>query len=120
MQAWTQYSQFQKAIQSNDLATTKSLLENGIDSDFRFGSTQIPALCMCSKNGHYELARTLIDYGCSVNQDDQNGLAALHYACNYRFVNIARLLIENRANVDAANCHGYTPLHLAVEHGSLG
>jgi len=120
MQQWTLYSQFQTAIQCNDLHAAECLLKQGLDSDYRFGNAKTPALCLSSKTGHYDLVRLLIDYGCSVNQCDENGLSALHFACSFIFVDIARLLIEHRANVDAVNLYGCTPLHLAVQHNSLG
>lgn len=120
MQQWTLYSRFQTAIQFNDLTAAECLLRKGIDSDYRFGNARTPALCMSSKSGHYDLVRLLIDHGCSVNQSDENGFTALHFACIYIFVEIARLLVQHRANLEAVNLYGCTPLHLAVQHKSLG
>ena len=117
---WPLYSQFQVAIRFNDLKSIESLLKSGLDFDYRFGNTKEPALCICSKLGHYELARLLITNGCSVNLPDQNGTTALHFACIYIYVDIARLLIQNRANLDSVNLQGDTPLHLAVHQKSLG
>lgn len=117
---WTLNSQFQTAIQFNDFRAAECLLSQGFDSDFRFGNNRIPALCLAAKSGHLGLVELLIEHRCSLNQCDENGLSALHYACNYLQINVARLLLKNRADPNAVNKNGYCPLHLAVHLRSLG
>ena len=120
MNQWTLFCHFQAAILSNDVRRVDCLLKEGIDFDYRFGPTKTPALCLSCQSGHFFLVKLLIDHGCSINQSDQNGYTALHFACNYIFVEIARLLIKHRANVDAITPYGCVPLHIAVERNSLG
>ncbi len=122
MQLWTLHSQLLVAIQYNDSTTAESILKQGVDSDVRFylGSHQMPALCLCAERGHYDLAKLLMKYGCSTNQVDDCGFSALHFACNHLFVEIAKLLIANRADVSATSNYGHSPLHLAAQQPSLG
>lgn len=117
---WALHSQFQTAVQFNDLTTIKYLLSNGLDCDVRLGTNNTPALCLASKSGNLEVVRLLVNNGCSVNQADMSGQTALHFACSNMFLEIARILIANRANLNTANSYGCTPLHLAVQNNSLG
>ena len=122
MQIWTLHSQLLVAIQYNDSSTAESILKQGVDSDVRFysGTHQTPALCLCAQRGHYDLVDLLLRYGCSTNQVDNCGLSALHFACNHLFVEIAKLLIANRASLNLASNYGHIPLHLAAQQPSLG
>ena len=122
MQIWTLHSQLLVAIQYNDSSTAESILKQGVDSDVRFysGTHQTPALCLCAQRGHFDLVDLLLRYGCSTNQADNCGLSALHYACNHLFVEIAKLLIANRASLNLASNYGHIPLHLAAQQPSLG
>lgn len=122
-QWWALYSQLQTAIQFNDLQAAQCLLKRGLDSDYRFGAARTPALCISSKSGNFDLVRLLIDHGCSVNQSDENGQTALHFACSFisaSSLSISRLLLQHRANVDATNLYGSAPLHLTVMNSSIG
>lgn len=122
MQLWTLHSQLLVAIQYNDVTAADELLKKGIDPDIRFrmGSHTMPALCLCAEKGHYEMAKLLIDHGCSTNQLDDCGYTPLHFASSHLFVDIVKLLLANRANINAVTHYGHTPLHLAVQQPSLG
>ena len=118
--SWIIYSQFRNAILSNNLTVVEDLLRKGVDYDYRFDNTKIPALCISCKCGHYEMACLLLNYGCSVNQSDEHGRTALHFSCSFVFIDITRLLIHHRASVNASSFYDGTPLHLAVQQNSLG
>lgn len=49
-----------------------------------------------------------------VNESDDNGLTALHYAAFYGRMDAAKKLVEKGAAVDAQDRFGFTPLHLSI------
>jgi hypothetical protein len=56
------------------------------------------------------------DEGLGVNQKDTLGQALLHYAVEYRRVELAELLLNRGADVNVGNWCGKTPLDLALEN----
>ena len=68
------------------------------------------------KQTNLKLVKLLIDRGADVNRHD--GLVKetpLHYAAKYGNVELAKLLMEAKANPKAKDFHGKTPLDLAKE-----
>ena len=64
--------------------------------------------------------------GIGVNSVDEHGMTALHYAVQNFYVyrdeplHLVKKLLDCGANVDLADKAGYTPISLAMEHGSKG
>jgi ankyrin repeat protein len=89
------------------------------DLTFQLGGCRRPALCLAVERGHSKLVRLLLARNCSTALADRGGLSPLHLAASYGFVNVAEILLDNRADINmAANGgHGDTPLHLAVSCG---
>lgn len=133
--------QLLNAIQDNDLDLAEELLRNdSLDPDTRFvlgASTQVPAICLCVERGLYEMTKLLIEFGCSINQvrgrlcdsmlltnchqvDSHNAYGPLHLAASHQFVDLVRLLLTHRANVNAVSAFSHTPLHLASQQSSVG
>jgi len=54
------------------------------------------------------------------NARDRRGWTPLHLAASGNSVDVARLLLENSANVDSAGNEGVTALHLAALENSVG
>lgn len=50
---------------------------------------------------------------------DRHGWSIVHYAASYDEVDILRLAIVRKGNVNVADEHGVTPLIIAVEEGNL-
>ncbi|MBU1240953.1 ankyrin repeat domain-containing protein [Myxococcota bacterium] len=62
--------------------------------------------------------RSALSSGTSVNHSDSSGNTLLHHACYYRAsTDVARLLIQRGANINARNRLGYTPLHTCALNG---
>eukprot|EP00286_Rhodomonas_abbreviata_P026002 CAMPEP_0181292754 /NCGR_PEP_ID=MMETSP1101-20121128/2687_1 /TAXON_ID=46948 /ORGANISM="Rhodomonas abbreviata, Strain Caron Lab Isolate" /LENGTH=394 /DNA_ID=CAMNT_0023397269 /DNA_START=157 /DNA_END=1341 /DNA_ORIENTATION=+ len=63
---------------------------------------QIPLLCAAS-GGHTETCKILLEYKADINLRKQNnGLSALHYACEEGMVETAQLLVAHGADINAA------------------
>jgi len=61
-----------------------------------------------------------INDGMDVNiVDEKNGWTPLHYASSKGFDEIAKILIENGADIDKRDYKGRTPLHIAAKMGSV-
>jgi ankyrin repeat protein len=71
--------------------------------------------------GHFEVARYLVLKGADVNLPSNNGFNVfpLHSAAAGNYTDIARMLIENGAQVNIKQQAGATPLHSAAQNGNL-
>ena len=66
-------------------------------------------------NGDLEKTRLLLKHNPNlVFAKNSEGFTALHYAARHGYVEIARLLLAERADVNAKTDKGYTPLQYAV------
>ena len=71
--------------------------------------------------GHYEIARYLVLKGADVNMPSNNGFKVypLHSAAAGNYTDIARMLIENNAEVNVKQQAGATALHSAAQNGNI-
>jgi len=71
--------------------------------------------------GHYEIARYLVLKGADVNLPSNNGFGVypLHSAAAGNYTQIARMLIENNAQVNVKQQAGVTALHSAAQNGNI-
>jgi ankyrin repeat protein len=78
-------------------------------------------LGLASYFGHYEVARYLVLKGADVNLPSKNSFNVfpLHSAAAGNYTNIARMLVENGAQVNIKQLTGATPLHSAAQNGNL-
>lgn len=64
---------------------------------------------------HNDLALLLRELGADQNhRSDAFEATPLHLACNYAMVDVARALVAEGADIDAADSIGRSPLHLAI------
>ena len=134
------------AVTMGDIERTKELIRNGIDLNTPISGYQT-LLTLAVHFGQIEIAQLLIDNGIDVNKgflehqypivqaietnnDDmlkmllKNGAAinikattALHIASRIGLENIAKILIDNGANVNEKDSSGKTPLREACYYG---
>jgi len=107
-----------KAMQLESLRVAQELLQAPgirIDEANRAGET---ALMHASIKGHIDVVRQLLKMGAKVNHP---GWTPLHYAASAdheHSVEIAALLLEHNAYIDAESPNQSTPLMLAAQYGS--
>jgi hypothetical protein len=84
----------------------------------RRGETQ---LHHCVDNGLTTSVKRLLSIrNINVNmKDDLHGATPLYFAAYNGHVEIARLLLQNGAEVNAKGYDGWTPLHFAANHGNV-
>ena len=84
-----------------------------------FSADGFTALGLASFFGHLSLVKLLLDKGANPNiaSNNQFKVAPIHSACAISNYEIAKLLIQHGADVDAKQMQGNTPLHSAAHNG---
>lgn len=107
-----------KAMQLESLRVVHELLQAPslqLDAANRGGETALMHACI---KGHIELVGQMLRMGAKINHP---GWTALHYAASAdteHSVEIAALLLEHHAYIDAESPNQSTPLMLAAQYGS--
>ncbi|MDO8348952.1 MAG: ankyrin repeat domain-containing protein [Planctomycetota bacterium] len=66
-------------------------------------------------------AQLVLDLGAAIDERDEDGRTALHYACSFGRLGMVRLLLQRGADRDLVNEHFHeNPLHLATAGTHLG
>jgi uncharacterized protein len=102
-----------------DLDFVKQYFEGEQDKINDFSPDGFTCLGFACFFGHLEVAKHLVTRGAEVNIASNNAfkVAPIHSACAISNEEIALLLLENGANVNAKQQNGVTPLHTAAHHG---
>jgi len=99
-------------IRTEDYYTAKNTLkEFGIDVGDGDGRTALINAVIEKKN---DFIIWLVDNGASINQQDRNGLSALHFAALNLMVGVAKYLLEKGAAPNLQDKHGNSPLQKAI------
>ncbi len=97
-----------------DVAATKRHIEAGGDTNLR-DDLDYTALHYAARQGQAEVAELLIASGADVHATDKYGYAPLHLAIDH--VEVARVLLDHSARLDAEDQAGETVLEKAVFRG---
>ncbi|MDQ3290171.1 MAG: ankyrin repeat domain-containing protein [Bacteroidota bacterium] len=97
----------------------QELLNNQADLINAISSDGFSPLGLASFFGHADTVKLLLEKGADVNQASKNDwqVQPLHSAVAARSLEIATYLLENGADVNSQQQHGFTPLHAAAQHG---
>nr|CAH0112680.1 unnamed protein product [Daphnia galeata] len=106
------------ALNGNNVTIARHLLENGADPTVRDNDGVTPFDVAVINSEDIDLLDLILSNEKQVDIDEKNefGMTALHMAMIKSNATAARYLIENRANPNATDKNGYTPLLLAVIH----
>ncbi|XP_062537231.1 uncharacterized protein LOC134205710 [Armigeres subalbatus] len=75
-------------------------------------------LLIAASGGHSEIVISLIDAGANIELPEHIfGETAVHVAALYGKVDVLRILIEKKAEIDVRNSFGNTPLYFAASNG---
>lgn len=72
-------------------------------------------LMLAIKNRYYDIIELLLKH-VDIDATDYHGRTALHVACHEGDAKIVKMLVDAKANVNAANIIGSTPLHVMSDH----
>lgn len=119
-------SPFPKEYSTPDSPCFKAVIQNHLE-----GIQKYSAICLKSKNangvtplmlasakGYSAIVDYLVQIGLDPNDADQSGDTSLNYAVVFNQVDVAQLLILNRASLDTKKPEGITAFMMAVQRGS--
>ncbi|MBL8136758.1 MAG: ankyrin repeat domain-containing protein [Acidobacteria bacterium] len=108
-----------EAAMTGDVATVKSLLKSGADVNAALGDG-VTGLHWAARQGHEELANTLIVAGANVKATTRFGaITPLHLAAERGAGAIVAALVKAGADANAATATGATPLMFAAGAGDV-
>ncbi len=104
-------------IKSGDNQKVKSILErHGADVTDGDGRT---ALINATAYNNREIIKWVLSKGADVDFQDRIGYSALHFAAQNGAFDLAKILIENGAEVNIRDVHGNIPLWTAMFNSKL-
>jgi len=105
-----------EAVKVNNPAAVTAALDNG--ADVNGGGQSEPPLTMALREKRYAVARILIDRGADVTKPGAYKLTPLHFATYQLNLPLMKEFIAGKADVNAKNSQGLTPLLLIVSNYS--
>ena len=93
------------------------LINQGFDPNTKGQHQNMTTLMESVRNGNLDQCKIYLSSNVSINAKDDAGRTALHYASGNLNLEIALLLIEKGAYIDAQDYEGETPMMRAVRDG---
>ncbi|XP_066587988.1 tonsoku-like protein [Prorops nasuta] len=112
-------SDIEERLNNSDIVKRKRGRRRHVIKRNEKGETQLHIACI---NGNIDTVEKLLEEGHPTDVRDHCGWTPLHEAANHGYVEIARLLIKNGANVNDRGgnyCGGVTPIHDAASCGHV-
>ena len=100
------------ACKQGHINTGKELISGGANTNAvnQHGQTPLHIAADCWEDCH-ELCKDLLEHGADINVRDENDDQPLHLACKRGHINTGKDLISRKADTNAVNNLGQTPLH---------
>lgn len=101
---------FFNIIRSGDINKVKESLEsdkNIINAKDKQGRSPLMEAILCKKEN---IVKYLIESGANINEQDNNGWCALHFAAQEFLIATTQLLLEKEAKIDLQDSNGNSPL----------
>jgi ankyrin repeat protein len=105
-----------KAAKMSDEKNVTELIHFGHNINDRksiFSQAPIHKIIESNKEDKYRVLKKMLDMGADPNIRDSNGWTALHYASQFGDFESVKILIENKAMIDAYSNNHRTALHFA-------
>ena len=113
------YTALQYSCRYGHVDTVRTLVKHKANINTITDSGDTP-LTLAVRHNHDNVVHALLsDFQWLVDAKGQYGYTALHYACRYGHVDIVKILIKHKANVNARTDSDDTPLHLAAIYGKI-
>lgn len=98
------------SVSQNDLPTTELLLKFGIDVDLQSDTMKRTALHESALGNKIEVTRSLVLWGANPNLQDVDRNTAIHFAVDYSYPEIVKIILASRTPVDLniRNCTNMT------------
>ena len=103
------------AVKSNSYNIVKYLIEKNIDPN-QFVNKNETALMYSIRKNYDQISQCIIENSKRIDQANDDGWTALHFAASLGKRNICDLLIKYDANINATTKFGTTPLLLSKNH----
>lgn len=105
------------AIGKHDVQTVQEIIKNNPEliNKPNFNAESKTPLHKAAYEGHYAIAKILIDNGAEINARDKFDETSLHEAARYGKTEIVKLLVEHNADINALNKDNKTPLFASTE-----
>ncbi|KAF3889298.1 ankyrin repeat domain-containing protein [Tolypothrix bouteillei VB521301] len=111
----TKLTQLIKAINANDIATVKTLINEGVELNSIY---DLPPLARAASVGNVEMVKLLIEGGADVNlQMEEEADTALTIAALYGQIEVVKILVEAGADVNIGDCYGTKAVAMAASNG---
>ncbi|MBK9119744.1 MAG: ankyrin repeat domain-containing protein [Phycisphaerales bacterium] len=105
------------ALMKGDSAAAARLSQSGVDLNAVMAGTGLTPASYALMVGDSALLKAILDRGGDVNERDEFGREALHYAAGFGEGDKVRMLLDKGADVSAIDAAGQTPLHWAARGG---
>ncbi len=117
VKAFGNFTPLHQAASSGNLKVAKLLIDHGADLNARGGEgTVLHRIINRKSKSNGEMAKLLLESGVRL-QEFSFGNTELHLAAMKGLSDMARVLVEHGADVNAVNGYGHTPLYYAAKHG---
>jgi uncharacterized protein len=110
-----------EACAAGELSRVRALVEQQPDLINAYAPDGFQPLGLAAFFGQAGIVECLLSKGAEVNSPSRNAMRVmpLHSAIANKRTEIARLLLDHGANVDATQADDFTPLHEAAQNGLL-
>ena len=107
----------EEAVEANDSAMLKFLIEKGLNVNIKRGAKRVTALHVAAARGRMECAKVLIQAGAQINLTDRSGRTALHIAAKKGDLCMVKILVAHSADMSLATKERMKPWMLAASAG---